>query len=188
MGTDENRSVAAYNRKHAPMTGEQEMFLRDLLKDLRRLFLQPSRRKTEADLVAWMGGLMNRHIVQGQAGFWQTWEAVEETVYTLDAARARRLIAALLEVRKRMVERVSREDLATPKHLLKAIWTTMRSKAIPEDALRAAVLEATNGETESTKNLRPDEAVALLKAMGAPPQVYQFVQSGNRTRLRKRTA
>lgn len=165
------------------MTADQKKFLRDLLRDLRRLFMTGD--KTEADLVAWMGGLLNRHILTAAKGYWAAWPEIEQTIFGLTSDKARRLIGAFIKVRDRLDGKGGRESVQTPKYLLRAIWTTMRAESISEEALREAVKKITNGETESTKHLRHSEAVELATQLGAPTKahVHKFVKTRKGAKL-----
>ncbi|MCC6546186.1 hypothetical protein IT570_03370 [Candidatus Sumerlaeota bacterium] len=164
------------------MTPDQEKFLRDLLKDVSRLFLAQGG-KTDADLVAWMGGLLNRHIMSARPQFWNAWSEIEASIFALNSAKARRLIGSLLEVRTRLDGKGSRDQVSTPKHLLRSIWTTVRQQAISEEDLRKAVRKLTNGETDSTKHLRQAEATDLARQLGVPVKVHKFQQTKTGVKL-----
>lgn len=177
--------MATYNRG-LPMTGAQEDFLRHLLRDLRALWEARHPEKGEGDLAAWMGGLMKKmRLFALKDEYVTSWEQVEELALSRDRARARRLIKALVEVRDRWSGQGGREAVRTPRNLMTAIWTAAGDALLGKEEVRGLVREVTGGDTESTKNLRREEALEVLRRMGAPgPAVYRVTEYGSTRRLR----
>ncbi|MBI1234918.1 MAG: hypothetical protein GC208_10495 [Alphaproteobacteria bacterium] len=159
------------------MTGAQAKFLANLLTDVRTLFFAGKPEAGERDVVNWMGGFLRKHITR-ISRLYTTWEEIQSDVNEMSSGEARALIAALADVRKRMDAKLPRTAVATPRQILPAIWKAAKLNGHEKQDVEVMVNGITNGETTSTKHLRREEALTLLRRLGGETRVFEIKPGG----------
>lgn len=175
------------NTKQA--TEAQKRFCRDLVKDLKRLFLLGKPVAYDADFYAWLGGVCKRHAATLRDAFLTGGEDAEQLIDGLTSYQAWRLIGAWNDIRDRMEAKLPREVLQTPRPLLAAIWKAVGLQGMDRDMVEEIVWSQTDHETSSTKQLRRAEAIAVLRRVGGSTRVFEMTppkREGGRPGFRER--
>ncbi len=169
------------------LSKQQRDFLGELLKDLRHLW--DCRRADlespvdrEINFIGWMAGTLYRNDARGTKGkFFGTLPEFAIHFDGLSAWAARRLIGAMVAIRDRWDREIPRGRVATPRHLVSAIWRAAKGQGMEDDAIREMVHGATSGETASTRNLRRFEALKILERLQRPrARVIPIGSRGNK--------
>jgi hypothetical protein len=155
-------------------TPAQAAFLLDLFRDARRLFHAGRPGTGDPDFIGWFAGILlkNGAMKRGTTAF--TFDELDRVMVGLDARKARRLIGALVELRDREEQGLPREKVQTPPPIMKAIWTAARRRGYDAETVETIVHAQSNGETSSTKCLRREEALAVLRAVGGETRVFEM--------------
>ncbi len=163
-----------------PMTEKQRVFLRDLVEDLKRLFLaREGDEAGEMDFVAWMCGLLHKHDAKrhGEAHF-DSLNDLREYLYRIDVYQARKLIEALGQARARIDAKLPREAVVTPPPILSAIWTAAKRQGMGRDTVHEICFAVC--QSDSTKHLRREEALEVLKRVGGSTRIFEMTPPRSR--------
>jgi hypothetical protein len=127
---------------------------------------------SEVDFCALLTGVFKKHdsAVHRDAHFEELAD-VRNYVGSLNSWAARRLIAALEDIRKRWRggKGLNRDAIRTPPKMLRAIWASARARGVDKETLGEMASDVSSGETRSTGHLTHLEAGAVLDRLNGKP-------------------
>ena len=164
-----------------PMTDKQMEYLKDLASDLKRLFFaREGPDVNEMEFCAWMCGVLRKF--DGRTHGEVSCDCLEDLLRylaeTVDVYQGRKLIEALGQMRTRIEAKLPRELVKTPPPILTAIWTAASRTGQGRDVVHEICWAVC--ECDSTKHLRRDEALEVLKRVGGSTRIFEMTPPRSR--------